>query len=156
MGQDVKLIPVRNWLPAVLAFWLSSSFPTTAHATMDFLDVTAAAGITHSFVYLPEDDTRLGESAWYTGGVVAEDFNGDGWTDLYVLQAGSGPNLLYINQRDKSFEDEAAARGADLVGAFSGCAAADRPASRARRHRKRGAPGPGGADAAPDASARAD
>lgn len=50
--------------------------------------------------------------------VVAGDFNGDGWTDIFVqnnapaIGTGVGPaNHLFINQRDGTFVDEAEARG---------------------------------------------
>ncbi len=39
-------------------------------------------------------------------GVVAADFDGDGWSDLYVANDGE-PNHLWLNQRDGSFRDEA-------------------------------------------------
>ncbi len=61
-------------------------------------------------------------SAWRQGAVFA-DVNNDGWLDIYVCRFGA-PNLLYINQRDGTFKEEAAARGlavADAcgVGAFA-------------------------------------
>src|SRR4029077_14322357 len=37
-------------------------------------------------------------------GVVAADFNGDGWTDIYVANDGQ-PNLLWINQRNGTFKN---------------------------------------------------
>ena len=49
------------------------------------------------------------------GGAVAEDFDGDGWVDLFVLRGGEAPSLLYINQMDGTFAEEAQARGADLA-----------------------------------------
>ncbi len=45
-------------------------------------------------------------------GVIAVDFNDDGWLDLYVAN-DQNPAFLWINQRDGSFIDEAA---------FAGCA----------------------------------
>ena len=50
--------------------------------------------------------------------VVAGDFNGDGWTDIFVqnnapaIGTGAGPaNHLFINQKDGTFVDEAESRG---------------------------------------------
>ena len=36
------------------------------------------------------------------------DDDGDGWTDLYVIRGTIGPNLLYRNRGDGTFEDVAA------------------------------------------------
>ena len=44
-------------------------------------------------------------------GVVAADFDGDGWLDLYVAN-DSQPNFLWINRRDGTFEEAALLAGA--------------------------------------------
>ncbi len=46
-------------------------------------------------------------------GVVAADFSGDGWIDIYVANDGE-ENLLWINQQDGRFREEAMLRGAAL------------------------------------------
>lgn len=53
-----------------------------------FTDVSAAAG--------------LGDTRWSLG-VVAADYDNDGWTDLYVTNYG--PNVLYHNDGDGTFSD---------------------------------------------------
>ncbi|HTL68757.1 MAG TPA: FG-GAP-like repeat-containing protein [Lacunisphaera sp.] len=58
--------------------------------------------------------------AWKQGAAFA-DVNNDGRLDLYVCRFGA-PNLLYINQGDGTFREEAAARGLALSDA-SGMAA---------------------------------
>jgi len=63
----------------------------------EFEDVTVAAGI----------DKEFGHSL----GVVTADFNGDGWTDLYVANDGD-PNQLWINQKNGTFKNEALLAGA--------------------------------------------
>jgi hypothetical protein len=44
---------------------------------------------------------------------VAADFNGDGWTDLYVA-SDSTPSLLFMNQQGSEFQEEGILRGAAL------------------------------------------
>ena len=47
--------------------------------------------------------------AWRQGATFV-DVNNDGWLDLYICRFNA-PNLLYINQHDGTFKEEAAARG---------------------------------------------
>lgn len=94
-------------------------------SAMTFTDVTEAANIRHTHSHADISAFKNSEHALMSGGAVAEDFDGDGWIDLYVLQGGDSPNLLYMNQKDGTFIDEAAARGADLTGSHMGVSAAD-------------------------------
>jgi hypothetical protein len=48
-------------------------------------------------------------------GVVAADFNNDGWPDIYVANDNQ-ENLLWINQRDGTFKNTALLAGAALTG----------------------------------------
>ena len=73
-----------------------------------FEDVTERAGVAGPV------------GAWKQGAAFA-DVNNDGRLDLYVCRFGA-PNLLYINQGDGTFREEAAARGLALADA-SGMAA---------------------------------
>lgn len=72
-----------------------------------FEDVTEEAGIT-------------GEQWGY--GVVFSDFDIDGWPDLFIAN-DSGPNFLYVNQRDGTFREEGLATGLAYSGdgADQGC-----------------------------------
>ncbi len=65
-----------------------------------FEDVTEKAGVAGPV------------GAWKQGAAFA-DVNNDGRLDLYVCRFGA-PNLLYINQGDGTFKEEAAARGLAL------------------------------------------
>jgi hypothetical protein len=60
-----------------------------------------------------EDVTRQaglgGESLGYSLGAAAADFDNDGWTDLFV--ANAGPNTLYRNNGDGTFRDVSADSG---------------------------------------------
>src|ERR1041384_3189503 len=62
-----------------------------------FEDLTVAAGV----------DKEFGHGL----GVVTADFNGDGWMDIYVANDGDA-NQLWINQKDRSFKNEALLAGA--------------------------------------------
>lgn len=68
---------------------------------MHFEDVTASAGVT--------------TSGWCTG-VSVVDINNDGWPDIYICVSGRVPgerrkNLLFINQHDLTFREQAEAYG---------------------------------------------
>lgn len=53
-------------------------------------------------------------SEWYGAlGVICADFNGDGWPDIYVANDGR-PNLLWVNQHDGTFKNEAMLAGCAL------------------------------------------
>jgi hypothetical protein len=64
-----------------------------------FTDVTAAAGLSREF----------GPAL----GVVAADFNADGWLDLYVANDGE-PNLLWMNQQNGAFKNTGLLSGVAL------------------------------------------
>jgi enediyne biosynthesis protein E4 len=66
-----------------------------------FVDVTAESGVAR------ESGPALG--------VVAADFNADGWADIYVANDGE-PNLLWINQRNGRFKNTGLLAGAALNG----------------------------------------
>ena len=101
------------------------TLPFVLNGAMNFTDVTAEAKILHTHAQSSIGNFWTNYQAHMTAGAVAEDFDGDGWIDLYVLKGDDGPNLLYINQRDGTFSDEAVGRGVALVGAHIGVCAAD-------------------------------
>jgi hypothetical protein len=51
--------------------------------------------------------------------VAAGDYDGDGWVDLYVVRGDIGPNLLFRNRGDGTFEEVGAAAGVALSGVRS-------------------------------------
>lgn len=81
-----------------------------------FADVTEAAGLAEegsALRWLRGIVSSEAEVVWRQGAVFA-DVNNDGWLDLYVCR-NNAPNLLYINQRNGTFSEEAEARGLALV-----------------------------------------
>lgn len=76
-----------------------------------FEDVTARAGVG-------------GPAGPWKQGATFVDVNNDGRLDLYVCRFGA-PNLLYVNQGDGTFKEEAAARGLAIVDASNQAAFAD-------------------------------
>lgn len=96
--------PVSAVTPGNGTEWVSS---------MRFTDVTLDSGITHTHT-APEPLLDKIEPKDMVGGAAAEDFDGDGWLDLFVLRGGEAPSVLYMNRGDGTFLEEAALRGADL------------------------------------------
>ena len=92
-------------------------------SAMRFTDVTRQAGITYRHTVPVPLSGKL-EPPRMIGGAVAEDFDGDGWVDLFVLRGGEAPSLLYMNQGDGTFTEAAKARGADLPTKLGAAAAA--------------------------------
>ena len=117
-----RKLKLFQWL-ALAVFGLATIAPTDVLAqvcnSMAFTEVTLASGINHKYVHPATAGNPM------TGGAVAEDFDNDGWLDLYVVQGAGGPNLLYMNNGIGGFVDEAAARNADVQAASVAASAAD-------------------------------
>ena len=100
-----------------------------------FEDVTRAAGLEPSTGWFAQglawvkrtvgssDEASPADGPWHQG-VTWVDVNNDGALDAYVCRFGA-PNLLYINQGNGTFREEAAARGLAVVDASSMAAFAD-------------------------------
>lgn len=102
-------------LPSVL---LVLGLATPAKAVWTFTDVTAAAQITHTHGYA---SGPAGDEWILCGGVAAGDYDDDGWIDLFVVRGDAGPNLLYRNKGDGTFEEVAAT--AEVDDTMLGCGA---------------------------------
>lgn len=94
---------------ALLAALLACAAPVSGQLT--FNDASVHAGV--DAVHAPA--AAFGVSALNVeamiGGGAAADFDGDGWTDIFMLTSGGGPDRLFINNRDGTFTDRAAAAG---------------------------------------------
>ena len=106
----------------VAPFLILVHIPLAARAAT-FTDVTAESGID----YVQWDgraDATLGSIPLMTGGAAAGDFDGDGWTDLFVTRYGA-TDILYRNLGDGRFEDVSAAAGFTAPLATNGAAWGD-------------------------------
>jgi hypothetical protein len=109
-------------LGLVLAFVLSCA-AAISHA--QFLERAAAAGLNLNAPTsaLGHTDTSLDTNS-VGGAACACDLDGDGWTDLIVARTGA-PCLVFMNNRNGTFSEQAAARGLDGVSDIGGIAAGD-------------------------------
>ena len=73
-----------------------------------FTNVTDQSGIDYVQGF------NLGNQASMTGGAAARDFDGDGWTDLFVTRH-SDPPILYRNNGDGTFADVTTSAGLGLM-----------------------------------------
>jgi len=78
-----------------------------------FTEVTSQAGLNYAHGLL-SPEPKQAESI--SGGVAAGDYDGDGWIDLYVVRGTIGPNLLFRNLRNGTFEETAVELGIDDTG----------------------------------------
>jgi len=90
-----------------------------------FQDVTDAAGLAENGSWLSwvKDTVSSDKAIIWRQGAVFVDVNNDGRPDLFVCRNGA-PNLLYINQGDGTFKEEAGPRGlgiadGSVIGAFA-------------------------------------
>ncbi len=101
----------------------SSSLATPLGVT--FEDVTSRAGVSYDNPALdPDHPDYCLPMVRFVAGVVAADFDADGWTDLFVTRLEK-TNLLFRNRGDGTFEEVGLRAGVDLVAQSSGCAVAD-------------------------------
>ena len=69
--------------------------------------------------------TRMTDQKFFSGGIAAVDYDGDGDVDLYVVGGNTEPNHLYEDQGDGTYAEVAARVGLDLIHWGSGPAFGD-------------------------------
>jgi len=104
LGSDEKFCRFRGILVQCGPWGMQGEGDFLFHNRGDgtFEDVSKKAGV---------DDKRR----YYGMGVVWGDYDNDGWPDLYVAD-DAGPNYLYRNQHDGTFEEVGLMLGTDLSG----------------------------------------
>ena len=104
LGSDEKFCRFRGVLVQCGPWGMQGEGDFLFHNRGDgtFEDVSKKAGV---------DDKRR----YYGMGVVWGDYDNDGWPDLYVAD-DAGPNYLYRNQHDGTFEEVGLMLGTDLSG----------------------------------------
>lgn len=113
----------RSPLGLVLALALSCAAAALARA--QFVERAAAAGLNLNLPTSATGHTDALLDPYSVGGAAAAcDVDGDGWTDLIVARTGA-PCLVFRNNRDGTFSEQAAARGLDGVSDVGGIAAGD-------------------------------
>jgi len=81
---------------------------------LQFTNVTFQAGLIYAHGFIlggPIDEPKL-----ISGGVAAGNYDRDGWVDLYVVGGTAGPNLLFRNLGNGSFQEVGQLAGVDLSG----------------------------------------
>ncbi|MFN0152268.1 MAG: FG-GAP-like repeat-containing protein [bacterium] len=90
-----------------------SALATPAFADpWDFSYFGPNAGITYSHGFV---EGPISESREFSGGAAVGDYNNDGYLDIYVVRGNIGPNLLYKNKGNATFQEVGAAAGVALT-----------------------------------------
>ncbi|MCB1033888.1 MAG: VCBS repeat-containing protein [Acidobacteria bacterium] len=97
-----------NRVGLVFVGWLAVLVPAGHAGDWQFTEVGAAAGVTFDHGYV--GGATL-ERLMIAGGVAAGDYDGDGWVDLFAVGGTLGPNRLFRNRGDGTFEEVAVAAG---------------------------------------------
>ena len=93
-------------------------------------DIILSANQTENKIYINKGDlifeditldANINENKKWSSGVAIADVNNDGWMDIYISQGGPSSandrkNLLYINQKDLTFKEQAQEFGLDDEG----------------------------------------
>ena len=137
-GSEIgKPLSNTQYVFRFMPYWIVltlNAFVISSHAqtTVQFVDVTEAAGIT--FKHVNGESGRLYYLETMGGGAAFFDYNNDGDLDLYIVNSAPLPgfvadtppmNVLYRNNGDKGFTDVTVEAGVGHPGYGMGCGTAD-------------------------------
>jgi len=100
-----------------LATLVPAVFARAAPPPWSFTDATASAGFNYQHGFA---DGTLNDIRRFVGGVACGDYNNDGFTDIYVVRGTIGPNLLFRNAGNGTFQEVGAAAGVNVTNSI-GC-----------------------------------
>lgn len=122
MFQDLKkdILPIKQIVILALCtfimiasiLFISTYNNSVSGQSLHFRDVTAEAGLIYEHGH---KNLIVNEQRVIAGGVACGDYDGDGWEDLYVVRGNIGPNLLFRNLGDGSFEEVGENAGVAIV-----------------------------------------
>jgi hypothetical protein len=114
-----------GWLDLFVGNYLDFSFSNLkrcySYTVVDYCGPLAYEPVPNRLFHNRRDGTfedvtaesKIGSEYYGTMGVVCADFNGDGWMDIFVSN-DERPNLLWINQGNGTFKNEAMLAGCAL------------------------------------------
>ena len=82
---------------------VATAFLNVGNAQVTFTEVTVSAGVDyvqHNYVMAPNANRQI----YFSGGAAAADYDGDGWTDLFVTRLDD-VDILFRNNGDGTFSD---------------------------------------------------
>ena len=104
--EEMNTRTTKSSTPLIIALTMVLGGLSTTSLAIDptYTLVNQQTGINATTVPAPG---YTGQHNVMSGGMSVGDFNNDSWPDLYISGLGTTPDMLYINQQDGTFLDEA-------------------------------------------------